>query len=205
MIRWITFGSVWCVLMASPADLFAQVNSYGRGFDPYAPGIDPRVRRAWREKAVAAFPNAREFVETHGEEAASAILACSRPVAVKLVEFYSSGEMGKLPQPRALLAVIARPRHGDDVALFAIHHVGELSDSDSFTAYLSRPLEYALGLKPLAAGAAEARARRLTPAAIKTPPSAGLSANEKLAIVGAAGLAIAGFLIWRRKRSSRIC
>src|SRR5579871_2546737 len=166
MFRRILFGSVLCLLMAAPADLFGQFNPHGSRFDPYAPGLDPRVRRAWREKAVAAVgPKARDFVETQGDEAAAAILACSRPVAVKLVAFHASGTLDKLPWPRALLGVIAQPRHGDDVALFAMYHAGELTDSDSFTAYLSSPLEYALGLKPLATGAAEVRARRLRPAA----------------------------------------
>jgi hypothetical protein len=205
MIRWITFGSVLCVLMAPPADLFGQFNPGGSRFDPYAPGLDPRVRRAWREKAVAAVgPKARNFVETQGDEAVAAILACSRPVAVKLVEFYSSGELGKLPWPRALLGVIAQPRHGDDVALWAINHAGELSDSDSFDAYVSSPLEYALGLKQLATGAAEVRARRLRPAARTRMPWASLSADERLGIAVVAGLVIAGFLIWRR-RNSGIC
>ena len=172
MIRWITLGSVLCFLMAaSPADLFAQFNPYGNRSNPYGPDADPRVRRAYREKAVATVgPNARDFVETQGDEAVAAIFACSRPVAVKLAEFHASGEMGKLPRPRDLLRVIAQPRHGDDVALWAIHHAGELTDTDSFDAYLISPLDYALGLKQLAAGAAEARARRLNQAAMTTTP-----------------------------------
>src|ERR1700693_3760970 len=104
MIRRILFGSVLCFLMAPPADLFGQFNPSGSRFDPYAPGLDPRVRRAWREKAVAAVgPNARDFVETQGDEAVAAILGCSRPVAVQLVEFYFSGDLNKLPHPRGLL------------------------------------------------------------------------------------------------------
>ena len=189
-----------------PADLFgAQFNPYGNRANPYGWGTDPRVRRAHREQAVAAVgPCARDFVETQGDEAVAAIFACSRPVAVKLVEFYASGKMAKLPSPRALLAVIAQPRHRDDVALWAIYHAGELVDTDSFDAYLMSPLEYALGLKQLAAGAAEARARRLHQAAMTKTPSAGLSANEKLGIVVGVGLVLGGFLIWRRKRSG-IC
>jgi hypothetical protein len=202
MIRRILFGIVLWVLLAAPADLFAQVNPYGSRFDPYAPDLDPRVRRAWREKAVAAVPSARDFVETLGDEAVAAIFACSRPVAVKLVEFYSSGKMSKLPWPRSLLAVIAKPRHGDEVALWAIYHAGELSDPDSFTAYLSSPLEYALGLKQLATGAAEVRTRRLNQRAPPTTPS--LSGDAKLAIVIGVAVVLAGFLLWRRKRSG-IC
>ena len=164
------------------------------------------MRRAYREKAVAAVgPNARDFVETQGDEAVAAIFACSRPVAVKLAEFHASGEMAKLPRPRDLLRVIAQPRHGDDVALWAIHHAGELSDTDSFDAYLISPLEYALGLKRLAAGAAEVRARRLNQAATTAATWAvALSANEKLGIaVGVGFLVIVGLLLWRRKQVRR--
>jgi len=101
--------------------------------------------------------------------------------------------------------VIAQPRHGDDVARFAIYHSRELSDVDSFNAYLISPLDYALGLKPLAAGAAEVRARRLNQAAMKTMPWTTLSAEQKMAIVGGVGfVVIAGILLWRRRQSG-IC
>jgi len=205
MIRRILYGSVLCFLMAPPAELFGQFIPNG-SFDLYAPNLDPRVRRAWREKAVAKVgPNARDFVEKQGDDAVAAIFACSRPVAVQLVEFYSSGELGKLPLPRGLLAVIADPRHGDDVALWAIYHARELSDTDSFDAYLRSPLDYALGLKKLATGVAEARARRLNQAATTAATwEVPLSDDEKLGIVGVAGLVIAGFLLWRR-RGSGIC
>jgi hypothetical protein len=204
MIRWITLGSVMCFLVAAPADLFGQFNPYGNRFDPYAPGADPRMRRANRERAVATVgPIARDFVETLGDEAVAAIFACSRPVAVKLAEFHSSGEIGKLPRPRDLLFVIAEPGHGDDVALWAIHHAGELADVDSFDAYLISPLEYALGLKQLETGAAEVRARHRNQAAMATTPWAALSADQRLAIAGGAGLLImVGLLLWRRRKSS---
>ena len=54
MIRWITFGSVlWFLTAVSPASLWAQFNPYGNGANGNGPGADPRVRRAWREQAVA--------------------------------------------------------------------------------------------------------------------------------------------------------
>ena len=110
MIRWFALGSVMCLFMAaSPGDLFAQFNPYGNRFNPYGPEGDPRMRRAYREKAVAIVgPNGRDFVETQGDEAVAAIFACSRPVAEKLAEFHASGEMAKLPRPRDLLRVIAQ-------------------------------------------------------------------------------------------------
>ena len=125
-------------------------------------------------------------------------------MAVKLAEFHASGEMGKLPRPRDLLRVIAQPGHGDDVALWAIQHVRELGDIDSFDAYLSSPLEYALGLKPLAAGAAEARARRLHQAAMATTSTAVPPwVSERLVIIVSAGvLVLVAVALWRRKQSA---
>ena len=141
-------GSLWgsflyCLMATAPASLFAQVNPYTNRFNPYASAVesnpDPRARRAQREKAVAVVgPKARDFVESRGEEAVAAIFAVSKPVAEKLAEFHASGEMAKLPRPQDLLRIIARPGHGDDVALWAIAHVRELSDVDSFDAYLEQ-------------------------------------------------------------------
>ncbi|HYV37935.1 MAG TPA: hypothetical protein VE988_19780 [Gemmataceae bacterium] len=202
MIRWITFGSVLCLLtVALPADLPAQFNPYGNRVTVYGPDADPRVRRAYREKAVAIVgPKGRDFVEAYGDEAVAAIFACSRPVAVKLAEFHSSGEMSKLPRPAGLLLVIAQPRHGDDVALWAIHHAGELADPDSFDAYMLTPLDYALGLKALEQGAAESRARRLHLAAATPIP---LTNDQKLAIFGGVGVVLIVIVwLWRRKQAS---
>ena len=203
MIRKITFVSVWCFLMAaSPAGLFAQFNPYGNVSNPYELSADQRVRRAYREQAVAMVgPNARDFVERQGDMAVAAMFACSRPVAVKLAEFHASGELGRLPRPRELLYIIAQPRNGDDVALFAIHHARELNDLDSFDACLLSPLDYAMGLKALETGAAEARARRLNQAATTTP---WLSPGDaKMAIFVSVGtLVVIGLVLWRRKKAS---
>jgi hypothetical protein len=206
MIRWIIFGSVLCFLAAaSPADLCAQFNPNANRVNPYGWGLDPRVRRANREMAVAIVgPGARDFVETQGDEAVAAIFACSKPVAVKLAQFHASGELGKLIRPRDLLRVIAQPGHGNDVALWAIHHAGELTDTDCFDAYLMSPLEYALGLKPLEAGAAEARARRLNQVVNAPPPGPPpLSDGQKLGIAGIfCVLFVIGVLWWRGKQAS---
>lgn len=155
MKRYVHFCSALVLLLVVPsAALFAQ--------------SDPRVRRANREKAVALTgPIARDFVETYGDEAVAAIFAVSKATAVKLAEFHASSELGKLPRPRDLLRIIANPRYRDDVALWAIQHGSELTDTDSFDAYLARPLEYAMGLRQLQTGAASVRANRLNP----TPPT----------------------------------
>lgn len=205
MIRWFTLCSVFCFLMAASAgDLFAQVNPYGNRPQGYAPGaepvVDPRTRRANREKAVAIVgSNAHDFVETQGDEAVAAIFTCSKPVAEKLVEFHISGGLAKLPRPRELLRIIAQPRHGDDVAVWAIDHADELGDADSFYAYLSSPLDYALGLKQLAAGAAELQARRShqTEVTATRPPGQGLTM-----LVGVGLLSFVGIVLWRHRQSS---
>ncbi len=208
MIRLHTLIGVFCVAVAaSPADLFAQ---FGNG----APGADPRTRRAAREQAVASVgPIARDFVETYGDEAVAALFACSRPVAVKLAAYHASGDLGKLPRPRDLLLAIARPGCGDDVTLWAIGHAAELADRDSFDAYLINPLEYALGLKPLATGTAEMRARRLQQAAAPigpvAPPMAKsweeMAPETKLCIT--AGVFLIGavaIVMWRRRQAAAL-
>lgn len=82
------------------------------------------------------------IVET-GDEAALALLACTPSGAAKLVEFHSSGALGKMPRPPDLLRVIAMC--GEDVLLFAIQYAKELEEPDAFSAFIQAPLDYALG------------------------------------------------------------
>ncbi|HVS39336.1 MAG TPA: hypothetical protein VMS17_27510 [Gemmataceae bacterium] len=202
-------GLVW-VFAAAPAGLFAQFNAGAGGLGasarPNLSAADPRARRAWREQAVArAGPAARDFVEAMGDDAVAAVFACSPPAAAKLAEFYASGGLGRLPRPADLLRAVAQPGAGDDVCLWAMQHAGELEDADAFEAYVESPLEYALGLKPLAAGAAEARARRLNPvaaappaapAALALPP---VSTNE-LILLGCGVLILIALWVYRRRQ-----
>lgn len=204
--------SALCLLMVFPsASLFAQFNAK-TSRETLESSSDPRVRRAHREKAVATIgPIARQFVETYGEEAVAAIFACSKSVAVKLAEFHASGELGRLPRPRDLLCVIANPRHRDDVALWAIGHASELTDPDSFDAYLANPLEYAMGLRALQTGAASVRTNRLNPATSNTEtattkPGLTLSSlvdDDRVGITACICLVILTVIaIWRKKRSA---
>jgi hypothetical protein len=210
MIRRIALGIVLCVLQAAaPAALYGQFNPYAGGTGPNRSSADPRYRRSLREKAVAKVgPVARDFVEAMGDEAVAALFAVPAPVGEKLARWHASGELGKLPRPRDLLRVIAWPGHGADVATWAMQHAAELTDVDSFDAYLSMPLEFALGLKPLAAGAAEARARRFSP-----PPPAPAQGNlplnlppwadEKVVMFGGVGALIIFALLFFRRRAPR--
>jgi hypothetical protein len=196
MIRRLSLSYAICLLAVLPGDLFGQFKLT----NPFAQP-DPRVRRAQREQAVAAVgQGARDFVEMMGDDAVTALFACSKPVAVKLTEFHASGELGALPRPRDLLRAIAQPRHGDDVARWAMLHAPELADPDNFDAYVMSPLNYALGLKQIAVGAAEVRARRLHHAAISMP----LPVDEKLVIAGGVGLFLIVVLLLRRRRQPRI-
>jgi hypothetical protein len=190
------------LVLVLPLEAQGQVQPY----NPYAPqqNIDARWRRALRENAIAwAGEDARTFVEAQEDLAAVALLACSQPVARRLAEFGSKG-LAKLPRGAELLRVIVQPGAGDEVALWAIDHASELTDPDSFAAYCSNPLQYALNLKPLAEGTAEVRKQRLAaqtlmpteePPAPETPASSQLNGRVLAIIIG--GVAIVALLAWR--------
>jgi hypothetical protein len=121
---------------------------------------DPRTKRSLREKAVtAAGPVARSLVETYGEPAVFAIFECTRPTAAKLAQFNAEGKLSRFPRPELVLWEIGRPKHGDAVALFAMHHCDELADETRFRLFLSDSLTYSLSLKSLDSGVAEYSAR----------------------------------------------
>ena len=204
MLRAIARCVVLLMLVAlPPASSFAQAQ--------HESSDDPRVRRAAREKAIATLgPGARPFVEAYGENAIAAIGACSRHVALKLVAFYDSGQLNRLARPGKLLAVISDPRHRDDVALWAIEHAAELNDPDSLEAYLSDPLEYALGLKALEAGAARMRTMRLNRAVMAATPAPARDAPHWKALLDddrvgvtacACAVIILAIVLWRNRRA----
>jgi len=194
------FRSKWlavaALLITAPAGLFGQSNPYAR---PPAWNPDPRARRALREQAVAyAGIEARSFVETQGDAAAWAVLSCSQPVAQMLVEFHSSGRLDLLPRPCALLMAIARPNHGDDVAVWAMEHAGELTDPDHFEAFCADPLSYALELRQLSVDAAALKERR---AFGPLGAIAGWVSKDWRSVAFWTGCtAVIGLVVWRRKR-----
>lgn len=184
---------VLLVLLPPPAS--GQLN-------PYAPQQpDPRIRRAWREQAVAwAGGKARELVEKEGDDGVRAILYCSPSGARKLTEWYASGGLSKLPYPQWLLQAIGQPGHGDDVVLWAIEHAGELADPFALEAYCASPLDYALNLRSLEQGAAEVRARRLATQAAVAPQSWQVTLDgQKLLVLGGAAAGV-GLLVWMKRR-----
>jgi hypothetical protein len=170
-------------------------------FNPFAPqqNADARWRRAIREQAVAyAGAAARGLVENEGDAACAAIFACSPAGARHLAEFYSAGNLAKLPFPEKLLRAIGQTGAGDDVLFWAVQHQVQLTDPHCLEAYCLDPLQYALGLRPLEEGAAELRARRLSAQAGPPPWQSSVDA-QKLALL-AGGLLLVGLLWWRSRR-----
>ena len=190
-------GLLTLIMSASSADLLAQSSS-----------SDPRTRRAYRERAVAIVgPEGRDFIETFGEDAVAATFAVSKPVALQLARFSNSGKLGKLPRPGDLLRLIAKPRHGDDVARYAMLHSDELVDVDNFNTFLARPLDYAMELRDLETGAAASRANRLDPEEPPTKPwvakVSSVMNDDTLGMTACAAFVILlAFALWRRKRAS---
>jgi hypothetical protein len=202
---------IFLFVLLPPAEALGQY-----GYNPYAPvnaQQDPRVRRALRERAVAyAGEGSRPFIEKYGDDAVAACAACTAAGAKKLVEFYASGDLGKLPRPLDLLKVIALPGHGDDALLWAIQHARELTDVDNFDAFLLTPLDYAYSLKPLDQGAAECRARRLAAQAAVTPtpqpqqqpqpPVPQIPLDNRTLAWGGGALVVLVLIVWWKRRQS---
>ncbi len=187
---------VAAILITTPATVFGQFNPYVRrpAWNP-----DPRARRALREQAIAyAGIESRNFVETGGDVAAWAVLSCSQSVAQMLVEFYASGRLGLFPRPGDLLLAIARPNNGDDVAVWAMEHAGELTDPDYFDAFCADPLSYALELRQLSVDAAALKERRaFGPLGAIV---AWVSKDWRSAAFWTGCIAVVALVVWRRKR-----
>ena len=198
--------------------------AFGQGFNPYQLSKDdPRSQRARRETCVTFVGHvARKIVEEMGDDACYALANCSPGVGRRLSEFYNCGDFEKqILRPRDLLKVIAQRGAGDPVALYALENAAELGDIDYMNAYLASPLHYTCGIKKLADGAAEVRARRLQMEAANAPvasqaqlPIAQAPAalpgivqpvvqhveanNGVLVILGCA--ALVGLVLWYRRR-----
>ena len=165
---------------------------------------DPRELRAARERAVAVVgATGRDFVETYGEDAVAAIGACSQSVALQLVEFHIAGGLCKLPRPHDLVRAIGKPKHGDEVASWAMAHAGELAAADYFDAYLLEPLSYALALKKLEDGAAAVRERRravLAYQARRAEWHETVSHRGRLFCLGVGVTAVGLLVVWRYRQ-----
>lgn len=195
-MRYTMIGVLLVSTLVAPSSLLAQYNAY-----PQVP--EPRVRRYWREQAVThagGGPEARYFVETHGEFATMALLACSPSVARKLVVFSQDDSLNRLGSPRELLLAIGQPGNGDEVCLFIINHAGELCDPAARDAFLTSPLEYALCLKPLAEGAVMVRTNRLRSEASGAAWLGRVSANSRVLAVAGGAVLLALLIRWRRAR-----
>lgn len=164
---------------------------------PFERALTPRQERARRESAVARTGAvARELVEKYGEDAVKTLAALTPETGQRLAKFHIDGGVDRMSRPRDFLAAC---RLGDDVCAFGIANAKALQeDSDALAAFAAEPEVFALRLRSLADGAAQARSRRLNAAPIERFPK---DARD-LAIV-AAGLGLAVWLLsrWKQKRT----
>lgn len=178
-------------------------NSYGQfnGRQSWVlPPVDPRERRLLRERAVLyAGPAARGFVESlEGDDAALALLTCSKSVAAQFALFHVSGGFGRLPRRQDYLRVIAQSNCRDPVALWVMQHANELYDQDSTDVFLASPLEFSLALKSLTTAAIERRTERLSSSWPANTTVASRDSTKSLAwILGLIGLG--GLVAWRMR------
>lgn len=165
-------------------------------FDPvFKP--DPWQRRAAREMLVARVgQDARRIIEELGDDAVGALGRCSIPTARKLVEFYNSGQLDTLPDPKKFLMMLAYQRaDADSAARWAMQNVKLLTEVDAFNAYCASPHEYAFGLRSLAEGAAQFRAVRLSSSHAGAGPQTLLQNPNHLALAAAAGGLVLGMVV----------
>src|SRR5262249_39371582 len=145
-------GHVWIIaLLLTPSPAFGQASNRN---DAHTREV--LRKRAERDRAVARLgPQSSGFVETYGELAVAATVACSEGVGRKVANHYKAGRPNGVPNIPRLLAAIAN--HGDMVANFAMEHEQELCDEWCAEAFLRDPLTYAAKLKRLDEGAAQWR------------------------------------------------
>lgn len=206
---------VLALLIACPGLLGAQ--------QPFADHAEAaaRNRRATREKAVAhAGPSARPLVECEfGDDAARALLNCTKDTATRLAESHAAGGFARVVRAREIFGVIARQKTGDEVGQWVMEHAGELTDPDAVAAFIEEPITYVLALKKLSVAATERRAVRIeaekyaatgekgvdprTRPAVAEPVPLMSRADTKpvLGLVAAAGLIAFG--IWWKRRAAR--
>lgn len=197
-------GSIW------PTGVFGQYapyNPYGPvpyQPMPYVPPTPPppptaREKRQERDKAVAFLgPETRPFIESC-DEASVAVFACSKPVALKLSEFYASGGFQKIAKYREVLLAIANDG-GDDCALYIVQNGDKLHNEDNLDAFLAKPLDYAMRLRDLESGGAEVKAARLS--AAQSVPLFGITDWKPVAGIGGI-VAIVGLALWRIRQRRR--
>lgn len=212
MNRMSNWGCLVLMLLASPSAAPGQYLPYLPPYQPYIapppPPPSPRELRRRRNECIAYLggtPAAQEFVEAYGEAAVAAVCACSKPVAVKLVEFHASGGLNKLAKPRELLQAIAGPSCGDDPANWIMANGDQLDTEAKCTVFLRNPLDYSLNLKRLEDGMGRnrgngpAQVNRAEEAwAIELPPI-----TMKMLLGWGAAIAVLGLLFYRWSGRSR--
>ena len=188
------------VLFGSPA--YGQFNS-GKTSETEALRL-----RAARESAVAhcrSSTAARNLVESDefGDEAAKAILNCSRESGCRLAEFYESGGLSKCSKPKELLVLISKQGNADDIVAWIISHQSDLTDRDAVDAFLNEPMTFVLSLRKISTAAQERKAKRLEEPTESRWVLPKITESDRRGIfVIAVIVGFIWFLIWYRKRRS---
>jgi hypothetical protein len=142
-------------------------------------------------------PNALGLMKRHGDLGIYALLACSPATARRLVEMHESGDLGKLPDPRAALEAVRRG--GEPVGAWLADHHRQLGSPEALECFCREPLEYVHDLKDVAQSAEALRAAR-GPEYPWSP--GGPLSGWRGALAGAAVALAAAHLAgrWRRRR-----
>lgn len=145
---------------------------------------NPSQRAALQQRALVLLgPGARAFLATQGDEGLLALWGCSRPSAIRLLQFHACGGLDRLPRPRAFLYVVGTLGQGDVLVEWALAHYRELTDEEQFDAFMSSPLEYAWGVRRL-----ESTNRAWSP-----------GSDWRGMVFWGALLAAAGLIVWRKR------
>jgi hypothetical protein len=192
-------------ICTAETELFAQSNYSG------TTSASEAIRlRSTRESAVAHCGltiAARNLVESEefGNEAAKAILNCSRESGSRLAEFFQSGGLSKLARPKELLVLISQQSDADDIVKWIIDHQSDLTDKDAVDAFIEEPTTFVLSLRKIATAAQERKAKRLENDAERSGFGWSIgkpTASDRRTITGCAiiaGLVVLARWLWKRK------
>ncbi len=209
---------LFLLLAIYPATLLAQPVKFMQPVEfAQTPEELARGRRAARERAVAhAGADARGMTESeaYGDEAARAILNCTRDTATRLAEFHARGGFDRVPRKADLLALIGAHQSGDEIARWVMDHTEEFTDPDALAAFLTEPVGFVVAVRKLSTAAAELRASRIeskaTPEKHPSAPPPAAAPSFPITRSHLEGLATLALVLavpvfawwWQRRRAS---